>query len=54
MVTVALPAAASLTPLNCRVPALLPTKPTFFPPEQAEQFATRAPPARVLLADSAS
>ena len=39
MVTVALPAAAAETPLNWSVPALLPTNPTFLPPEQAEQDA---------------
>src|SRR2546423_8545204 len=48
-----LPATETLTPLKVSV-APLPTKPTFWPPEHAVQLATLAPPANVLLADSAS
>src|SRR4051794_34887277 len=53
MVTVAEPALPA-TPLNCRVPLLLPTKPTRLPPEQPLQLATLAPPASVLPDASAS
>jgi hypothetical protein len=54
MLTVAVPAALADTPLNWSVPELLPTWPTLRAPVQPLQVATEAPPASVLLDDSAS